>query len=108
MVGEYVKALRDAAGFNQRELADRVGISPSMLSLIESGRREPSIQTLRDIGHALDVPTAALFAVALAEAPASEVAPAIDANLKQMTETLLSAVQRMLVVRRLHAAHGQS
>ena len=67
MVGVYIKSLLSAAGMTQRQLAQSVGISPSMLSHVEAGRREPTIQLLRDIALALEIPTAALFVVALVD-----------------------------------------
>lgn len=64
-VGESIRSLRGAAGLMQRELAERVGISASMLSLVEAGKREPTIALLRSIGRALGIPTGVLFAIAL-------------------------------------------
>ena len=64
-VGEAIRSLRLAAGLMQREVAERVGISASMLSLVEADKREPSIGVLRAIGRALGVPTGVLFAIAL-------------------------------------------
>src|SRR5437868_498588 len=64
-VGEAIRSLRLATGLMQREVAERVGISASMLSLVEADKREPSISVLRAIGRALGVPTSVLFAIAL-------------------------------------------
>ena len=64
-VGRAIKSLRTAAGLLQRDVAERVGISQSMLSLVEADKREPSISVLRAIGRTLNVPTAVLFALAL-------------------------------------------
>jgi transcriptional regulator with XRE-family HTH domain len=38
-----------------------------MLSLIEAGKRDPSVRLLKRVSSALDVPSGILFAVALAE-----------------------------------------
>lgn len=66
-VGEVIRSLRQAKGFSQSELAQGVGISSSLLSLLESGRREPTIKTLRVLAEKLGVPSGVLFAAALAD-----------------------------------------
>lgn len=99
MVGEYIKALRDTAGQTQRELAVLAGISPSLLSLIEAGKREPSIKQLRDIARGIGIPSAVLFAAALSEEDESD-APEV-ARAREMTEHLLSAAQHALFAVRL-------
>lgn len=101
MVGEYIRSLRTSAGFAQRELADRVGISASMLSLVESGRRDPTIRLLREISRALEVPSAALFAAALAEESSDDVDSPLAQQLREMTSHLLAAAQHAIVLRRL-------
>lgn len=107
MVGEYIRSLRASAGLNQRELAERVGISASMLSLIESGKRDPTVRLLRDIGLALEIPAAALFVVALQEDAADSVDSRIAQKLQTMSDSLLSAVQHSLVLRRLQRVREQ-
>ena len=104
MVGEHLKALRASAGLSQRELAELVGLSPSMLSLVESGRREPTVRMLRDISHALEIPPAALFVVALDEVSGEEVDAGLAFKMHTMSENLLAAVHHSLVLRRLQRA----
>lgn len=70
-VGESIKSLRTASGLLQRDLAKRAGISASLLSLVEKGRREPTIPLLRAIGRALEIPPGVLVVVALADDPSS-------------------------------------
>jgi transcriptional regulator with XRE-family HTH domain len=107
MIGEYIRSLRASAGLNQRELAERVGISASMLSLVESGKREPTIRMLRDIGRALQIPSAALFVVALHDEPPEGEDSPVYARLRTMGESLLTAVQHSLVVRRMQQVREQ-
>ncbi|MFZ0523409.1 MAG: helix-turn-helix transcriptional regulator, partial [Candidatus Acidiferrales bacterium] len=52
---------RKARGFRQRNLAKESGISGNYLCLIESGRREPTIEVLRRLARALKIPTAMFF-----------------------------------------------
>lgn len=48
-LGKAIRLMRLVQEMGQQELARAVHISPSYLSLIESGRREPTIKTLRRI-----------------------------------------------------------
>jgi transcriptional regulator with XRE-family HTH domain len=90
-VGECLKSLRLAAGLLQRELAEKLGISDSMLSLIEAGKRDPSVRLLKRVSSALEVPSGILFAVALAE---DEAGTAKSSPAAAFTEELfLAAVQ---------------
>jgi transcriptional regulator with XRE-family HTH domain len=54
--GHAIKILRTAAGLRQTDLAERVGVTPSYLSLVESGRRSPSLRLLRRTSEALRIP----------------------------------------------------
>lgn len=60
-LGERIKALRLERELQQRQLAEKAGLTPSMVSQIESGRLTPSLNTLGKVAGALGVPIAALF-----------------------------------------------
>src|SRR4249919_509640 len=54
--GAQLKALRDAAGFTQEELATIAVLSVHAVSALERGeRRRPHIETLRALSAALDL-----------------------------------------------------
>jgi transcriptional regulator with XRE-family HTH domain len=61
MIGPRIKALRMEQRLQQRQLAEKAELTPSMVSQIESGRLTPSLHTLGKIAAALGVPIAALF-----------------------------------------------
>src|SRR3954465_15294359 len=67
-----LKALREAAGFTQEELATIAGLSVHAVSALERGeRRRPHLETVRALSAALDLSAAARDAlVASARAPA--------------------------------------
>ena len=44
-----IKAARANAGLTVRELAEKIGVSPTTITMIESGRRVPRADTLRKI-----------------------------------------------------------
>jgi transcriptional regulator with XRE-family HTH domain len=55
----YSKAIRTAralSGISQRELANRIPIDASLVSMLESGKRNPSLDTLEKIAAALGIP----------------------------------------------------
>jgi transcriptional regulator with XRE-family HTH domain len=60
-LGERIKALRQERALQQRQLAEKAELTPSLVSQIESGRLTPSLNTLGKIAGALSVPIAALF-----------------------------------------------
>ena len=60
MKTDFAKAfrvIRAAYGLQQAELAERMDISASQLSLIEKGKRQPSLRVIGKLGSATGVPT---------------------------------------------------
>lgn len=60
-VGEKVKELRIKKGFSTKELANLSDISSGMLSQLEKGSTQGSVETLRKIAKVLDTTIASLF-----------------------------------------------
>jgi transcriptional regulator with XRE-family HTH domain len=54
-IGERLRAERQAHALSLRDLADRLGVSPSLISQIETGRARPSVNTLYAIANELNV-----------------------------------------------------
>lgn len=55
-LGALLRALREAAGLSQEELAERAGLSPHAISALERGTRtRPYPHTLRSLASALDL-----------------------------------------------------
>jgi transcriptional regulator with XRE-family HTH domain len=55
----YAKAIRIArtlADMSQRELAEKLSLDPSLLSLLEAGKRKPSLATIDKITGQLGIP----------------------------------------------------
>lgn len=74
-IGRAVKVCRAAKRWQQRDLAEKVGLSPSYVSLIESGRREPPLSVLREIASALGIPIDLLLLLSLEEGDTSKARP---------------------------------
>lgn len=58
--GKAVRICRAAFDLTQEELAARVRIGASQISLIESGKRQPSTRTIADLSRALGIPRSLL------------------------------------------------
>ena len=54
-IGEQLRARRQERGLSLRDLADRLGCSPSLISQIERGLANPSVSTLYAMVAELDV-----------------------------------------------------
>jgi XRE family transcriptional regulator, regulator of sulfur utilization len=56
-----VQVRRKALAYTLRDLAERSGVSASMLSAIEAGEKSPTVSVLSQIAAALDVPVSQLI-----------------------------------------------
>jgi len=59
--GQRLRHLRRARGLTLGELGDRVERAPSVLSLLENGRREPKLSLIEQLATALSVPVTELL-----------------------------------------------
>ena len=62
-VGARLRAVRRSAGFSQRELAKRAGVTNSTISLIEQDAHSPSLASLHRILSAVPISMADFFAL---------------------------------------------
>ncbi|MGK0498406.1 MAG: transcriptional regulator with XRE-family HTH domain [Oceanicoccus sp.] len=60
-VGERLKAVRKLEGLSQRELAKRVGVTHSTISLIEQNRVSPSVGSLKKLLDGIPMSLAEFF-----------------------------------------------
>ena len=68
-VGQEIRRLREAKGWNQPKLAVEAGVAVSGVSQIENGKRNPNSSTLMKLAAALDVEVADLFPKAQSPLP---------------------------------------
>jgi transcriptional regulator with XRE-family HTH domain len=59
--GKRVKALREAKGWSQEELADRAGLHRTYVSAVERAVRNPTLTVIARIANALKVPIGELL-----------------------------------------------
>lgn len=55
-----MRAIREASGLNQVDLARELGSSPGYINDLEGGRRNASAKKIREIADALRVPVTAI------------------------------------------------
>ena len=61
-LGQTIRAIREAQGLSQKEVAEAAGIDQSYLSMIESGqRRNPGMRIVSRLAQALQKPLTDLF-----------------------------------------------
>jgi transcriptional regulator with XRE-family HTH domain len=60
-LGQAIKVVRVASGLKQREIARKVAVTPNYISLVEGGKREPSISFLNRLASVLGVPVGIFF-----------------------------------------------
>ena len=80
------RVIRAAFGLSQSELAERMPITASQLSLIESGKRQPSLKVVNGLATAVGVPAAL---ISLLASPAGEMTNKPDAEIAGLASALL-------------------
>lgn len=90
-VGQAVKVMRTASGLKQKEVASRLRVTVNYLSLIENGKREPSISFLRALASVLGVPIGLFFLWDESDARSSK------ADFRQL-RTMLTQLESMYLV----------
>lgn len=82
--GRAFRIIRAAFGLRQSELAARMAISASQLSLIEAGKRQPSIRVVKALADAVGIPTALVTLLAAGGDESKS-----DANVADLSRALL-------------------
>ena len=96
-VGKTIRRLRSDIELSQQELAARASVTPSFMSLLESGKRQPSLKVLRRLAEALEVPEEVLLWDAV------ELPPDLPEKDRRMCE-----IAKLIVRRFYEAQHGSS
>jgi transcriptional regulator with XRE-family HTH domain len=61
VIGDRIRSVRTTRNVTLRRLASDAGVSPALISQVERGITDPSLDTLRRIAQALDIPLFDLF-----------------------------------------------
>jgi transcriptional regulator with XRE-family HTH domain len=92
MSADYSRAfrvIRAASGLKQAELAARIPITASQLSLIEAGKRMPSVKVVEGVAKALNIPATL---VTLLASSAADVEGKGAGDIAALSGTLLRAL----------------
>jgi transcriptional regulator with XRE-family HTH domain len=88
-MNEYAKAfriVRAAFGLKQSELAARMTITASQLSLIEAGKRQPSLRVVDSLAKAVGMPAALITLLASSE---HDITGQADKEISELARALL-------------------
>lgn len=98
-IGQKVRRYRKAKGLSQEELAERIGISVTHMSHIETGNTKLSLPVLVDLANELEVQTDEL----LKDSPTSkstfknELESILDSCSQKETRIILDTVKAMKI-----------
>jgi transcriptional regulator with XRE-family HTH domain len=62
-IGQVIVAIRKNKGINQRDFSAAISCSITHLSMVESGKKKPSLSFLLKVSRVFDVPLSKMFAV---------------------------------------------
>lgn len=60
-IGTRIKKVREAKDLTQEQLAEKIGVSPTYMSVIERGVKLPRLRTFIEIANALDTTSDSLL-----------------------------------------------
>ena len=95
-IGQRIRKIRRAHGLSQEELAEKVIISTTHMSHIETGNTKLSLQVLVDIAAALEVRTDDLLndhAFAVTSAAVEEIATILEKCTVQEAKVIVDVVR---------------
>ncbi len=93
-LGRSIKMCRTNQGLSQGDLASRIGMSVSYISLIEQGKRDPAFSTIEEVASALGVPVSLLTFLAAEPGELRGVPEDLRDKLAGVAFKLLNAKQR--------------
>jgi transcriptional regulator with XRE-family HTH domain len=95
-IGHNIRRLREQKGWNQTELGFHANASPSIISLIENGKRNPSTTTLAKIAGALGVEVVDLFPKKVQQVPLWRTE--VESEQRREPENLWQAVNELVLL----------
>ena len=94
-IGQRIKLTREAKGLTQEQIAEKVGLSASHISVIERGIKTPRLETLVEILNILEVDANYILADVLSVS--NEITSSLLSNkLSALSETQQKKILRVL------------
>lgn len=95
-VGRKITELRTAQGISLTNLAKRSGIAQSSLSYIESGKAQPTVETVEKICTALGITLSEFFSDTQEQEPLPPEVRRITEKIKQLPQNKLKILESVL------------
>jgi transcriptional regulator with XRE-family HTH domain len=92
-LGKNIRITRIARGLSSAELARRVGVTANYVSLIENGRRTPSLKRLEAVAATLGVPTSFLLRQPAASAGTAGAAAVVRQQILDLLCTMANDIE---------------
>jgi transcriptional regulator with XRE-family HTH domain len=87
-----IKEVRELKGISQASLAQAAGLSATYISLVESGKKSPTLKSLQKISNAIGVPFPILAFLALEE---SDISPEKRSAFKLLAPAVYDLIEDM-------------
>ncbi len=95
LVGERIRYLRKKRGWTLQQLADHIGLSQSLISMLERGEKEGSVQTLAKIADAFSISQGLLQEPSVDLEKLTEISEILE-NLSRLPPDQVEAVRQMV------------
>ena len=96
--GERLKALREARGLTQEQLAEKAGLEPYAIKRMESGYLEPGMGHTARIAGALGIKTTVLAGITPQAPVSQELAAAPPANVWSLKQKAMDVLEKQLAL----------
>ena len=102
--GARIRAAREAEGFSQRELSEKIGVAPPFISQLEQGARLPSDETCSSLAGALPTLEAATLILEAFKLRSPEAARVLDNPTPRTTPKIASCPRFQALIRKIEAS----
>lgn len=96
-IGHLIQHRREELGMSQDQLAEKIEVSKTTISLYESGDRKPTLTRLYDIARHLNLPIGTLLEFEL---------PHVDINVALRSEGIVNKEDIEIVKKVIHAVRS--
>lgn len=100
LIGKQIQKAREKSGLSQEQLAERIGLSSSAISMIERGARAPSLESFVKILNALEASADVVLMDVLRngyKTKASKIAELIEALSLQEQQKVFAVLDAMVL-----------
>jgi transcriptional regulator with XRE-family HTH domain len=92
--GKALRLIRSSRNISQKDLSEAVSLDPSYISLIEKGKRIPTVETLEKIVKELEVPIHLFFLLASGKDGVKRVSSSKKADVAELLLDILLSSEK--------------